>query len=260
MKQHLLLAVTALTMAAWLAPAVAQTQTPAGAATDPTRMQADAQPQAEPPADVSQVAGDQQDQSDQQNGGDQQPAEAMPVQTITSVEVMRSAGQPVLDIVRVRGLTTADGWSDPELIPIGPVMPADGILDLVLVAVPPTGEIEANGPAPIEAILPLESGHPYKGFRVRSANNAVVLQSLPGLVEARLPEQATAGYTGKRFLAKGEAMPAGLGPSDVVREEDLPAGARVIHSDGGISDLTPNPDRLTLLIGADGRINEAFWN
>ena len=59
----------------------------------------------------------------EQQGQQQQQQQAIPVRVIASVEVMRSAGQPTLDIVRVRGLTTSDGWSEPQLVAMGPTDP-----------------------------------------------------------------------------------------------------------------------------------------
>jgi hypothetical protein len=196
----------------------------------------------------------------QADEGQQQQQQAIPVRMIASVEVMRSAGQPTLDIVRVRGLTTSDGWGEPQLVAMGPSDPADGILDLVLVAVPPSDSVEANGAAPIEAIMPMEPGAPYKGIRVRSATNAITLDRLPGLAEVQVPASATVNYVGKRLLARGEAMPGGMTADDVVRFEDLPDDTRVITPDAGVSDVTADPNRLTLLVGADGKIQSAYWN
>lgn len=290
MKKHLLLSISLLGAVGLVAaPPVAFAQAQAGSKTgvqsapaqkpNTAQMQSTpaqhgsghAQPAENPGRKPGQTVAVPQGQGqDQANAGppdqggqqevDQGQQQAIPVRMITSVEVMRSAGQPTLDIVRVRGLTTSDGWGEPQLIAMGPADPADGILDLVLVAVPPSESVEANGAAPIEAIMPMEPGAPYKGVRVRAASNAVTLDHLPGVTEVQVPAAATASYVGKRFLSRGEAMPAGLAAGDVVREEDLPDDSRVIGPSSGVSDITSDPNRLTLLVGGDGRIQSAYWN
>jgi hypothetical protein len=47
--------------------------------------------------------------------------------------------------------------------------------------------------------------------------------------------------------------------SETVQEENLPAHARVVRPTDGIDDMRPNPNRLTLVIGEDGRIVDAVW-
>jgi hypothetical protein len=60
-----------------------------------------------------------------------------PVLSITSVEIIRSAHAPALDIIRVRGIASSAGWEEIELVPLTRGVPADGMLQLVLVARPP---------------------------------------------------------------------------------------------------------------------------
>ena len=48
---------------------------------------------------------------------DEAPSTA-PVFWITSVEVLRSTHAPQLDVVRVRGLVTTEGWESVELVPL----------------------------------------------------------------------------------------------------------------------------------------------
>ena len=43
---------------------------------------------------------------------------AAPVFWVSSVEVMRSTHAPQLDVVRVRGLVTTEGWESVELVPL----------------------------------------------------------------------------------------------------------------------------------------------
>src|SRR5205085_8034966 len=44
-------------------------------------------------------------------------APELPVLYVTSVEVLRPSTEPSLDIVRVIGLTSSQGWSAPQLVP-----------------------------------------------------------------------------------------------------------------------------------------------
>ena len=58
----------------------------------------------------------------------------LPVLYVTSVEVLRTSTDPRLDIVRVTGLASSQGWSDPELVPTFAGKPMDDVLDLQLIA------------------------------------------------------------------------------------------------------------------------------
>jgi len=87
----------------------------------------------------------------------------LPVLYVTSVEVLRTAVEPKLDIVRVTGLTGSAGWSEPQLVPTFAGKSADDILDLQFIATMPEESQKAEGFVPISAILLLEQGHPFKG-------------------------------------------------------------------------------------------------
>ena len=78
-----------------------------------------------------------------------------------------------MDIIRARGLVTSDGWGEPHLLPITQGEALDGVLDLIFQAHAPSGAAPLGPFMPVEAILPIESGHPYKGVRVRGGTNAV---------------------------------------------------------------------------------------
>ena len=101
-----------------------------------------------------------------------------PVFRIISVEVLRSTHGGTLDILRVRGLASSSGWEEAELVPLTRGTPADGMLDLVFVARAPSEAMEAQGFEEIEAILPLETSHPYKGVNVHSASDSVSLSQI----------------------------------------------------------------------------------
>ena len=76
---------------------------------------------APPPAAASQAA-------------DERPAVRAPVLKVLSVEVIRSTHGTPLDIVRVRGLTSSQGWEEAELVPLTRGTPKDGMLELMFVA------------------------------------------------------------------------------------------------------------------------------
>src|SRR5690349_6288078 len=132
----------------------------------------------QPPAAGGPPPGQQQGQQQSQQGqgnmpysggpGPGQPSGTVggppaPVVFVTSVEVLRSDRNGGLDVVRVRGVVTGSDWSQPHLIPITQGEPRDGMLDLIFQASAPAGAAGLGPFMPVEAILPVESGHPYKG-------------------------------------------------------------------------------------------------
>jgi hypothetical protein len=192
-------------------------------------------------------------------GGDERPDLIAPVFQITSVEVIRSRHGPELDIIRVRGLASSGGWEEAELIPLTRGRPVDGMLELIFVARAPAEAMEATGFEPIEAIFPLESGHPYKGVNVHSASDSVSLTQLPGYAEGRPAGEDCSKCVGKVFVPKGAAVPAGKPAAQTVREEQLPATVRVIKHSDGIPSADSNPNRLTIVLSKDGTITTAIW-
>ena len=244
MIRHWLLACSALlclTLA--MLPAAAQ---PRGAAPVPQR------------ADQAPASGQAPGQTGSQDGGDPalvaEPGQ-VPVFAVTSVEVVQSTQTPTVSMVVVRGVAASEGWNRASLIPLVRGIPSDGVLDLVLVAEPPAQTMPATGFAPVEALLPVQPGHPYRGVRVRSATNVVALRQLPGHAGMASPAEDCRQCVGRRLAGPGAA--AG---GDTVAQGTLPPGARVIRPEDGIADLQPNPNRLTLLLGDDGRITEAVWH
>jgi len=47
---------------------------------------------------------------------------------------------------------------------------------------------------------------------------------------------------------------------DIVKEEDLGANVRVIKASEGVTKLDMDPNRLTLVVGDNGRIELAIWD
>ncbi|HTI79149.1 MAG TPA: hypothetical protein VL614_01730, partial [Acetobacteraceae bacterium] len=146
---------------------------------------------------------------------------SFPVFAVTSVEILRSTHSPSLAVIAVRGLTSSEGWEEGTLVPLTSGNPADGVLDLVLVANAPQDAAAPGTYAPIEAVLPVPE-LPFKAVRVRSANNTLMLKDLQGYAEAKVPDAPCGPCVGKHFVAKGGAAPAGVAASDIIRQEDLP--------------------------------------
>ena len=192
-------------------------------------------------------------------GGEERPDLIAPVFQITSVEVIRSRHGPELDIIRVRGLASSSGWEEAELVPLTRGKPADGMLELIFVARAPAEAVEATGFEPIEAIFPLESGHPYKGVNVHSASDSVTLTQLPGYAEGKAAGEDCSKCVGKVFVPKGAAAPTGKPAAQTVNEERLPATVRVIKHSDGISSAESNPNRLTIVLSKEGTITTAIW-
>jgi hypothetical protein len=193
-------------------------------------------------------------------GDDERPDLIAPVFQITSVEVIRSRHGPELDIIRVRGLASSSGWEEAELVPLTRGTPADGMLELIFVARAPAEAMEATGFEPIEAIFPLESGHPYKGVNVHSASDSVTLTQLPGYAEGKPAGEDCSKCVGKVFVPKGAAAPAGKPAAQTVNEERLPATVRVIKHSDGIPSADSNPNRLTIVLSREGTITTAIWD
>jgi hypothetical protein len=183
-----------------------------------------------------------------------------PVLRVLSVEVIRSTHGTPLDIVRVRGLASSEGWEEAELVPLTRGTPKDGMLELIFVARAPAGAMEATGFEPIEAIFPIEGSHPFKGVNVHGAVESVTLTQLPGYAEGKGPGEDCSKCVGKVFVAKGAAMPAGKSAAEVVKEEQLPPLSRVIKHSDGIPSAESNPNRLTLVLSRDGTITSAIWD
>jgi hypothetical protein len=189
----------------------------------------------------------------------EEPKEA-PVLWITSVEAMSSTHAPTLDVIRVRGITSTDGWEDAELVPLTKGTPPDGMLDLAFVAKAPLDSTSPSKSPVIEAVFTLEPGHPFKGVRVHGATNRVTLKTIPGYAEAPPPPGDCTDCVGKYFVAKGETAPSGVSSNEVIHEESLPKLLHVVKPAEGLGKLDSDPNRLTIVIGDDGRIVIAVWD
>jgi hypothetical protein len=180
-----------------------------------------------------------------------------PVLRITSVEVIRSSHPPFMDIIRARGLASSTGWEEAELVPLTRGVPADGVLQLIMVARPPETAADATGYESVEAIFPLETNHPFKGVNVHGATNAVSVTEIPGYTESKAVADDCGKCVGKIVLAKGGSSAAAR--ADALREDQLPPETRIVRPSEGMMGATSNPNRLTLILDKDNRIVAAVW-
>ena len=180
----------------------------------------------------------------------------LPVLYVTSVEILRTAFEPRLDIVRVTGVTSSPGWSAPQLVPTYAGKPSDDTLDLQFIATIPEQSEDAEGFSPIGAIFPIEQGHPFKGVRVRASENAIEVKQTPGSGQATIEVDDCKDCVGKKFAAATQTQ---LKQPGIIREQDLPKLVRVIRPSDGMRGREQNPNRLTLVLSDDNTIVEAFW-
>jgi hypothetical protein len=180
----------------------------------------------------------------------------LPVLYVTSVEILRTSTDPRLDIVRVTGLASSQGWSDPELVPTFVGKPLDDVLDLQFIATSPLQSQAADGFVPMGAVFTLDENHPFKGVRVRASENTIEVKPIPGLKQADITVDSCKDCIGKKFAERGQAQ---AGQAGVVRQEDLPKVLRWIVPSRGIRGITHNPNRLNLILGDDNTIVQAYW-
>jgi len=183
-----------------------------------------------------------------------------PIFWIASVEVMRSTHAPQLDVIRVRGLASTDGWESIELVPMSKGVPTDGILDMMLIGEAPP---DSSGPIAyptVEATFTIEPGHPFLGVRVHGAENSVTVKALPGYAEAATRPVDCSNCVGKYFVRKGEIVAAGRSKETIVREEDLPHNLRVLRDSDGVGSLYSDPNRMTVFLDDNKKIVMAMWD
>jgi hypothetical protein len=184
------------------------------------------------------------------------PGSELPILYVTSVEILRTSDEPKLDIVRVTGLVSSQGWSEPQLVPTFAGKPLDDVLDLQFIAAMPSQSQKADGFVPIGAIFPLEQAHPFKGVRVRASENAIEVKQIPGSKQAQITVNDCKDCIGKKFVERGQAQ---TGQQGIVRQEELPKVLRWIVPSRGIRGITHNPNRLNLILSDDNTIVEAYW-
>jgi hypothetical protein len=177
----------------------------------------------------------------------------MPILYVTSIEVIPVSADPKLDIIRVTGLASSPGWSNPQLVPFFYGRPADGILDLQFIGTSPEQSQKAEGFQPVSALFTLEAGHDFKGVRVRAGANAIELTKMSGIVQTTIKADSGKDLIGKKFVENG---PEGPG---VVTAKQLPRGFRTITPTHGVAGIVHNPNRLDLILDSNGKIVMSFW-
>jgi hypothetical protein len=179
----------------------------------------------------------------------------VPVLYITGIEVMHGTLEPKVDVIRVAGLVSSAGWSNPQLVPFFYGRPADDIIDLQFIATSPEQSQKAEGFQVMTARFPLEPGHPFKGVRVRAFGNALELKSMDGNTQTQIKTNDCKDCIGKKFVDKGQGQ---AGPG-VVYGGDLPPDYRPIGPTHGVKGDIHNPNRINLILDGDNKIVMAFW-
>jgi hypothetical protein len=183
-------------------------------------------------------------------------APELPVLYVTSVEIVRTTVEPKLDIVRVTGLASSQGWSEPELVPTFAGKPLDDVLDLQFIATSPLQSQPADGFVPMGAVFTLEQDHPFTGVRVRASENVIEVKPIPGVKQANVTVDSCKDCIGKKFAERGQGQ---AGQPNVVREEELPKVLRWINPSRGIRGIDHDPNRLNLILSDDDTIVQAYW-
>lgn len=194
------------------------------------------------------------DQNTAGPAGATKPVET-PVLYVTGIEVIHGTLDPKVDVVRVTGLASSQGWSGPQLVPFFYGKPADDVLDLQFIATPPEQSQKAEGFVPLSASFTLEGGHTFKGVRVRAAGNALTVKQMNGSATAQPKTDDCKECIGKKFVEKGKGQAA----AGTVRGEDLPPDYRPIDPNHGVKGMVHNPNRINLILDDGDKIVMAFW-
>jgi hypothetical protein len=177
----------------------------------------------------------------------------MPLLYVTGIEVMQTSLEPKLALIRVTGLVSSAGWSNPTLVPFYYGKPTDEVLDLQFIATSPQQSQKAEGFVSVSAIFTLDDMNAYKGVRVRAGANALELKQMPGKVQTTIKADSGKDIIGKKYVEKGAGGPG------VVTDAELPRGFRTITPTHGVAGIVHNPNRLNLILDADNKITMAFW-
>jgi hypothetical protein len=180
----------------------------------------------------------------------------VPILYVTGIEVLHSQMDPKIDIIRVTGVTSSAGWTNPQLVPFFYGRPTDDIIDLQFIAGSPEQSQKADGFVPISATFTLDGVHPFKGVRIRAYGNALELKQMSG---------GTATYQvkaidckeciGRKYVEKGQGQ---AGPG-IIYAGDLPPDHRPIGPTHGVKGQVHNPNRINLILDGDNKIVMAFW-
>jgi hypothetical protein len=179
----------------------------------------------------------------------------VPVLYVTGIEIEHTTLDPKITIVRVTGLTSSTGWSNPQLVPFFYGKPGDDVLDLQFIAASPEQSQKAEGFQPISATFELAADSPFKGVRVRSYANALEIKGMTGTATTQPKGLDCKDCVGKKFVDKDKGQP---GPG-IVYGGDLTPDYRAIAPTHGVKGQVHNANRINLILDADNKIVMAFW-
>jgi hypothetical protein len=179
----------------------------------------------------------------------------VPILYVTGIEVLHGTIDPKVDIIRVSGLASSTGWSNPQLVPFFYGKPADNVLDLQFIASSPEQSQKAEGFQPMSVDFVLEAGHPFTGVRVRAYGNALELKAMNGSASAPIKVADCKDCIGKKFVDKGQGQPG----AGIIYGGDLPPDYRPIAPTHGVKGDVHNPNRINLILDADNKVVMAFW-
>jgi hypothetical protein len=203
------------------------------------------------------ATGYQQAGNDQNAAGPAGGTRSMdvPILYVTGIEVLHGSLEPKEVIVRVTGVVSSAGWTNPELVPFYYGKPTDDVLDLQFIASSPEQSQKAEGFVPISATFELDPETTFKGVRVRAYGNALELKAMTGSASAEVKVNDCKECIGKKFVDKGKGQ---AGPG-IVYGGDLPPDYRPIGPTHGVKGDIHNPNRINLILDADDKITMAFW-
>ncbi|MEJ0047827.1 MAG: hypothetical protein WDN04_18185 [Rhodospirillales bacterium] len=95
---------------------------------------------------------------------------------------------------------------------------------------------------------------------MHAASQALTLKSVPGYAELKPFKEDCSKCVGKHFVARGSTSPAGKSEAEIVKEENLPPHVRIIKPTDGVPGADTDPNRMTIVVGEDGRIVSAIWD
>ena len=114
-----------------------------------------------------------------------------PVLVVTSVETCAPHIKGGLEIIRVRGLVTSDGWGEPHLMPITQGEPLDGMLDLIFQAQFARRRRRRSAPScRSRRSCRSRLAIPTRPCGCAAGTNAVTLKTMPGYMKRRATTKA----------------------------------------------------------------------
>src|SRR5580698_2356903 len=121
---------------------------PAAFGQTPTKPTAVDQSGTPTPAGLSAAGQNGTNQGQEPPDASEEQAEQFPVLAVTGIEVIHSKLKSGPVVIAVSGLTSSEGWTNGELVPLTSGNPSDHVLNLVLVAQAPTESSAPTGYAP----------------------------------------------------------------------------------------------------------------